>query len=191
MSSVIFLCSYYFVEFGKINQQKRKKNPVQRGIIRKKAMQNLHCLLFCIIRKKIRKGFGGKIRCSPYLWTIVIFRALPGVIFSFRKVIWKPAGFRDIIFAVLTAAGNITMQSIISLSEGQYHSPPGEYNWGALAYGVRLSGFFFVLFAVLSVCWIARISRALLRNFAAFRTALLRRRAFRAPHSRPFPAPLP
>ena len=40
----------------------------------------------------------------------------------------KACGFRDIIFAVLTAAGNITMQSIISLSEGQYHSPPGEYN---------------------------------------------------------------
>ena len=75
MSSVIFLCSYYFVEFGKINQQKRKKNPVQRGIIRKKAMQNLHCLLFLRSENGWYTGFGDKIRCSPYLWTIVIFRA--------------------------------------------------------------------------------------------------------------------
>ena len=32
------------------------------------------------------------------------------------------------------------MQSIISLSEGQYHSPSGEYNGGAHPYGVRLPG---------------------------------------------------
>ena len=32
------------------------------------------------------------------------------------------------------------MQSIISLSEGQYHSPSGEYNRGAHPYGVRLPG---------------------------------------------------
>ena len=34
MSSVIFLCSYYFVEFGKINQRKRKKNPRRQLLIR-------------------------------------------------------------------------------------------------------------------------------------------------------------
>ena len=32
------------------------------------------------------------------------------------------------------------MRSIISLSEGQYHSPSGEYNGGAHPYGVRLPG---------------------------------------------------
>ena len=31
------------------------------------------------------------------------------------------------------------MRSIISLSEVQYNSLSGEYNWGALPYGVRLS----------------------------------------------------
>jgi len=34
----------------------------------------------------------------------------------------------DIIFAGYTAAGNITVRSIISLPEGQYNSPSGEYN---------------------------------------------------------------
>ena len=29
--------------------------------------------------------FGDKIRCSLYLWTKMIFRALPGVIFSFSE----------------------------------------------------------------------------------------------------------
>ena len=32
------------------------------------------------------------------------------------------------------------MRSILSLSEGQFHSPSGEYNGGALPSGVRLSG---------------------------------------------------
>ena len=44
------------------------------------------------------------------------------------------------------------MRSILSLSEGQFHSPSGEYNGGALPSGVRLSGlrFFYSVEKVMS-----------------------------------------
>ena len=53
-------------------------------------------------------------------------------------------GFRDRLFACSAAAGNITMQRILSRSEGQYNTPSGEYHGGALRKEVRLGAFVFL-----------------------------------------------